>query len=330
MRFAARFGSALCLALCLALLTVPICGCGTMTNPWEGETAPKRVIVTIPALASFVYAVGGDQVAVKCLCLEHGPHEYKADMRDAAMFRQADLFLSVGLTLDDSFADPLYRQARNPKLPHIKVGKKISPELLMELDHDHDHDHGDHHHHHHHGTYDPHLWLGIPEAIAIVEVIAKELSNIDEANASLYEENAKMFVSQLNDLKAYGEKMLEGKKNKRIVSFHESFGYFARGFGLKVAGVIEAAPGDEPTPGHLAKIIKLCKDPNKPVALITVEPQYSAGSAKKVSEALEGKVPLVQVDPLETGSLQEIKTEGGQWYLKRMETNLKAIADKLP
>jgi ABC-type Zn uptake system ZnuABC Zn-binding protein ZnuA len=66
------------------------------------------------------------------------------------------------------------------------------------------------------------------------------------------------------------------------------------------------------------------------VAVITVEPQYSAGSAKKVSEALEGKVPLVQVDPLETGSLKDLKTEGGKWYLKRMESNLKALADKLP
>lgn len=315
-----------------ALFLLGLCGCGTMTDPWEGETAPKRVVVTIPALASFVHAVGGENVAVKCLCLEHGPHEYKADMRDAAMFRRADLFLSVGLTLDDKFADALYAHARNSKLPHVKVGKKISTDLLMELEHDHhhDHDHGDHHHHHDHGTYDPHLWLGIPEAIEMVQVIAKELSAVDEANTSTYEKNAKDYISKLNQMKALGEKMLEGKKNKRIVAFHESFGYLARSFGLKVAGVLEQAPGDEPTPGHLAKIIKLCKDPNKPVAIITVEPQYSAGSAKKVSEALEGKVPLVQVDPLETGSLKDIKTEGGKWYLNRMEKNLKAIAKDLP
>jgi len=317
-------------ALWLAVLTFPLHGCGTMNDPWEGETAPKRVVVTIPALASFVYAVGGEQVAVKCLCLDHGPHEYKADMRDAALFRRADLFLSVGLTLDDSFADPLYKQAGNSKLPHVKLGKKIPVKMLLELDHDHDHDHGDHHHHHHHGTYDPHIWLGIPEAIALVEAIAKELSTIDQENASIYEKNAKQFINKLQELQATGEKLLQGKKNKRIVAFHESFAYFARSFGLTVAGAIESAPGDEPTPGHLAKVIKLCQDANKPVALITVEPQYSAGSAKKVSEALEGKVPLVQVDPLETGSLKEIKSEGGQWYLKRMETNLKAIADKLP
>jgi ABC-type Zn uptake system ZnuABC Zn-binding protein ZnuA len=303
-----------------------------MTDPWEGETGRKRVVVTIPALASFVNAVGGDNIAIKCLCLDHGPHDYKADSRDAALFRRADLFLSVGLSLDDNFADSLYSLARNNKLPHVKLGKKIPKKMLLELehDHDHDHDHGDGHHHHHHGTYDPHLWLGIPEAIELVNAIAAELSKIDEENAKTYQKNALDYVAKLNALKADGLAKFENKKNKRIVTFHDSFGYFARTFGLNVAAAMETAPGDEPSAGYLAKIVKICKDETKPVSLITVEPQYSTGSAKKVSEALGGKVPLVTVDPLETASLEELKTEGGQWYLKRMEQNIQKLADALP
>ena len=75
---------------------------------------------------------------------------------------------------------------------------------------------------------------------------------------------------------------------------------------------------------------KLCKDADKPVGAITVEPQYAQGSAKKVSDAVEGKVPLVTVDPLETAEPKELKEEGSTWYLTRMEKNYKKLADALP
>jgi hypothetical protein len=40
-------------------------------------------------------------------------------------------------------------------------------------------------------------------------------------------------------------------------------------------------------------------------------------------------VPQVTVDPLETADLEELKKEGAEWYLTRMEKNLKALADVL-
>ncbi|MGL4554249.1 MAG: metal ABC transporter substrate-binding protein [Gemmataceae bacterium] len=318
------------LPVVLAVLSFAASGCGTMIDPWEGEKGRKRVVVTIPALASFVRAVGGDDIAVRSLCVTTGPHGYKADSRDAAQFRRADLFLSVGLSLDDTFADALYALARNTKLPHIKLGQRVEKKMLLEMKHDHGHDHGHEGHHHHHGKYDPHLWLGIPEAIQMVTVIGTELGKIDEANAEAYVKNAANYVEKLKALQEEGVKKLAGKKVKRIITFHDSFSYFARTFGMQVAEAMEVSPGDEPSPGHLAKIVKLCKDPLAPIGAITVEPQYAEGSAKKVSEALGGKVPLVTVDPLETADVEELRKDAGRWYLKKMEANVTKLADALP
>src|SRR5262245_51606633 len=133
----------------LAVVAFTSSGCGEAVNPWGGEKGRKRVVVTIPALASFVKAVGGeDDVAVKSLCMNTGPHEFKADSRDATLFRGADLFLSVGLSLDDNFSDKLYALARNSRLPHIKVGQRIPKKMLLEMEHEEEHGHEGHHHHH--------------------------------------------------------------------------------------------------------------------------------------------------------------------------------------
>jgi ABC-type Zn uptake system ZnuABC Zn-binding protein ZnuA len=316
----------------LAVVAFAVSGCGVITPAWEGEKGRKRVIVTIPALASFVKAVGGeDDVAVKSLCMTTGPHEFKADSRDAALFRGADLFLSVGLSLDDSFSDKLYALARNTRVPHVKVGQRIPKKMLMEMEHEEEHGHGHEGHHHHHGKYDPHIWLGIPEAIEMVKVIEEELSKIDEANAETYAKNARVYIGKLKAVQEDGLKLLEKKKKPmRIISFHDSFQYFARAYGMKIAATMEVSPGDEPSPGHLAKITKLVKNDKEPIGAITVEPQYAEGSAKKVSDAVGGKVPLVHVDPLETADPEALKKDGARWYLKRMETNISKLAEALP
>jgi ABC-type Zn uptake system ZnuABC Zn-binding protein ZnuA len=127
--------------------------------------------------------------------------------------------------------------------------------------------------------------------------------------------------------------MLADKKNKRIVSFHDALGYFSRTFGIEVADVIELGPGDEPTAKHLAELVELCRNKEKPVAAITVEPQYpKSSSAAVVQKELTAKgvaIELVTVDPLETADPVELKKEGAGWYEARMRQNLKALADVL-
>ena len=259
-----RLAAALVLVLGVALVTlVGIPGCTPATDPWEGETGTPRVVVTIAPLYSFVKGVMGKQGSVKCLCTTTGPHHRLADPRDARLLHKADAIFSVGLELDERFTDSLVLVARRKDLPYVKLGEKLPKEMLRELTHDEDeHDAKHKHaagHHHEHGSEDPHVWLGVPEAIAMVEVIRKELVGMDEAHKDDYNKNAEKYTAALKKLQADGLAMLKDKKVKRIVSFHDALGYFARTFDLNIAGVIEQGPGDEPTPGRLAELVKLCQ-----------------------------------------------------------------------
>lgn len=324
-------------SLGLALMAIASPGCGTSGDPWSGETAPVRVVVTIPALESMVRAVGGERVAVRSLCTREGPHGYKADTADLALFARAHLFLAVGLSLDDTFATDLFVRSRRGKegLKYVKVGQLLPADRIRKMEH------GtcpEGHEGHSHGKHDPHVWLGIPEARLLAGLIQSHLAEADPDGAAEYKKNAAAFQAELDSLMDEGKKKLGGKKAS-LITFHDSFGYFANAFGLHVAAVMEVTPGDNPDSHFLKKIAEVALELEKggehpPVRAITVEPQYEKGSVSLLHKQLQAQglksIEVVTVDPLETGEPAELRKEGGGWYVQRMRANIEALARALP
>jgi zinc transport system substrate-binding protein len=315
-------------------------GCTAVRDPWLDVPGEPRILVTVPPVYSLARGVAGDRAAVVCLCTTKGPHDYRLNYRDARWLDRGDVFFEVGLQLDNTFSDPLpdlaHRQKGLGPLHHVNLGERLREKNLVLPMAEHDEkEHGKEEgkEHHHHGKYDPHVWMGVEQAIAIVEIIRDELVAADAEHAKEYKHNADNYIKELKKLHADGRKTFAQKKVKRIVSFHDALQYFAKSFGLEIADVIEMVPGDNPTPGRLKKLIEVCSDPKKPVGAITVEPQYpETTSARKVREELEHKgetIPLVTVDPMETADEKELEAEGKDWYVARMRRNLEALASEL-
>ncbi len=336
------------LVVAAVALTSILPGCSRSTPVWRDRGTP-RVVVTIPALDNFVRNVGGEHVGVVCLCTTQGPHHYQYNAQDAILLREADLFFAIGLSLDDKFADPIQIESHNPHLHYIKLGDKLREDdekrkekLLLRLpEHEEqgkeeEHEHG-HDHEHEHGDFDPHIWLGIPQAIALVEIIREELTKIDPNHATDYDQNATKYIQKLKDLHAYGKEHLKDKKNRKIIAFHESLGYFAKSFDVDIVDVLEINPGAEAGQAHMVKLAKECKE--KDVRVIAVEPQYpTETSAKLLRDAMKDKdkeIAFVEIDPLETVAKKDLKDDekelkNPEWYDKKMRENLDNLAKSLP
>jgi ABC-type Zn uptake system ZnuABC Zn-binding protein ZnuA len=321
-------------------------GCSRSTTVWRDRGSP-RVVVTIPALDNFVRNVGGEHVGVVCLCTTQGPHHYQYDTQDAILLREADLFFAIGLSLDDKFADPIQTESHNPHLHYVKLGDKLrdgdekrKEKLLLRLPEHEEHgkeEKHEHGHEHEHGDFDPHIWLGIPQAIALVEIIRDELKRADPNHAGDYDKNAANYIQKLNDLHAYGKERLKDKTNRKIIAFHESLGYFAKSFDVDIVDVLEVTPGAEASQPHMVKLAKECKE--KDVRVIAVEPQYpTETSAKILRGAMKDKdkqIAFVEIDPLETAEKSDLKADekelkSSQWYEKKMRQNLDNLAKSLP
>ncbi len=335
--------------LIVATMALASCwlGCSRSTPVWSSRKGPPRVVVTIPALDNFVRSVGGDHVGVVCLCTAQGPHHYQYNAQDAILLREADLFFAIGLSLDEGFADKIQIESHNPRLHYVKLGDRLRDEdekrkekLLLRLPEHEEHgkeEEHEHGHDHEHGEFDPHIWLGIPQAVALVEIIRDELKKADPNNAGDYDKNAAKYIEKLNALHAYGKEQLKDKKNRKIIAFHESLRYFAKSFDIDIVDVLEVNPGAEANQAHMVKLAKECKE--KDVRVIAVEPQYpTETSAKLLRDAMKDKdkeITFVEIDPLETAEKKDLKDDekelkDPEWYDKKMRQNLDNLAKSLP
>src|SRR5262249_21602808 len=151
----------------------------------------------------------------------------------------ANLFLVNGLGLDDTFTERLKNSAGNLKLRYVEVGEAIPHDQLRKLseaERQHDHGADGHGHAHSHGTHDPHVWLGIPEAIHMVQRIRNELKKADPARAAQYDSNAKTYIDKLEKLQEDGKALLKEIKpeDRKLITMHDSLYYFARTFGVDI------------------------------------------------------------------------------------------------
>lgn len=170
------------------------------------------------------------------------------------------------------------------------------------IDHDHENEHNhDHEHQHDEDTMDvnnkvidPHFWTDPITVKAMLDNLVDTLVVIDPDNAVHYKANAELFKNRLVLLAKQVGTILEDVKGKPVFLFHPSFRYLLNRFGLVYAGAIETAPGKEPSPKYLEKIIKEINDKN--AKAIFTEPQLSRKPAEVIAEA--AFVLLYELDPI--------------------------------
>jgi ABC-type Zn uptake system ZnuABC Zn-binding protein ZnuA len=319
------------LALLAALIPLLILGCGgstPATKPGDWPEGKPKVVVSFAPLYCFAASVAGDDATVRNVMTTTGPHDFSPTESDARLVSKADLFFVVGLGLDESKAELMKKGSGNEKLKIVELGEKIPEKQLCEGFCDHA-DHKDDPNHHH--DKDPHVWLSPDLAEVMVNAIRDELKAADPAHAAGYDQRAAAYVARLKQLKSDGQAMLRGKKDNRIVSFHDSLAYFAECFNLDIRGVLTQKPGQEPDARQMQKLIRICTDANKPTRVIAVEPQFStstSGETLRKDLAPKGvKNPvLVEIDTLETVKPDELAPD---WYEKKMRENLNRLSGAL-
>jgi ABC-type Zn uptake system ZnuABC Zn-binding protein ZnuA len=302
-------------------LAVFVAGCSDAKDPWGGKPTP-HVLVSVPPLYSFAKSVAGSHGDVRSICTTTGPHGYgeHVSINDNALLGHATRFFTVGLKLDDQFADAMVSATDKGNI-RVALGNKL-PEAMKLKDSE--------------GEADMHVWLGTPQAIAMVEMIRDELKAADPANKDDYDRNAAAYVTELEKLHDDGVQMLKDKKHRRLISFHESLGYFAKEFDIEIIDVIEDGPGVEPGAKKMLELVGRCAAEIKEHGrvVIAVEPQYpTSQSAAALKEALKKKgesydhVVLIEIDPLETAEAKDLSAD---LYVKTMRKNLEELAKNLP
>lgn len=248
----------------LLVLTLALSACtpaATSTPPpAAGQPQPFQVVATTSIVADVVKNVGGERVSVTTLLpIGSDVHTYEPTPQDLAKVADAQLVFVNGAGLEE-FLNVLIENAGSADRV-VEVSHGI--ELKDFGAHDHEHgDEGEDHAHegedHAHEGGDPHTWTD-PNLVKIwVENIRAALTAADPAGEAAYRANAEAYLKQLDEIDAWIREQVAQipLENRKLVTDHLLFGYFAERYGFEQIGAI--IPGystaAQPTAQEIAAI----------------------------------------------------------------------------
>ncbi len=231
------------------------------------------VVATINPIADIARNIAGIDAIVKTV-LPPGanPHAFELTPREVVDLKDADLIFAVGQGVDN-WASTLASNLTQAKLMSVNKNINLIPG-------------------------DEHYWLTAQNGKIIARNIAQAFIEKDPANKKNYEANLSAYEKRLDQADAQIKFNLTGLKNKKIITHHNAWNYFAKAYGLTVLGSVESSEGKEPTPNDLARLSALAKKNN--IKYIYIEPQLSEQVV--VSFAKDNNLKIMAIDDIGTGS----------------------------
>jgi zinc/manganese transport system substrate-binding protein len=244
-----------------------------------------RVVTTTQDTRSIAQTIGGNKVDVFAIATGYqNPHFVDPKPSYIIKLANADLFVTLGLDLENSWSVPLLTSSRNVKIQKGSAGYVDASigVTLMQVPSSINRAEGDIH------IYgNPHYWLDPLNGKIIARNICNGLEKISPENKTFFEANLKAFNDQLDlKLKSWIAAMASFKGSK-IIAYHNEWCYFENRFGLQIVDFLEPKAGIPPTPSQLIKIIKEVKE-NK-IKVIISSPYFTTSSSDIVSKQTEAK-----------------------------------------
>lgn len=264
--------------------------------------APLRVVTTTEDLAAIAREVGGPLVEVESLARgTQDPHFLEA--RPSLMLKasRANLFIEVGAELEIGWAPPLLIGARNPAIQpgapgFLDVSNNID---LLEVPTGRvDRSQGDVH-----ALGNPHYQLDPENGKMIAQSIAKKLVILLPNQSETISQNLKEFNHRLDEAIIRWKAQMKPYEGTKVVTYHKSWSYLAKRFGLNVIDYVEDKPGIPPSPSHINQLIAVMKQ-EKP-KLIIMEPWFSHSIPDLLTRETGVKVLVL---PPSVGGIEGVKT----------------------
>ena len=245
-----RISPASTLVVAFVVLAIAACGSGTESagpGASSAQVTPGadalKVVTTTTVFADIVQNIGGNRVAATSIVPAGvGPEDYEPKPDDARKLADAKLIVSNGVGLDD-FLGKLLASGTGGQTPHLVLGDGI-PVLTVD------------------GEANPHFWLD-PTLVKqyYLPAIAAKLTELDPSGKATFDANVASYGAQLDTLDTELKAKIDTipAANRKLVTFHDAFPYFARHYGFELVGVILDNVGQDPSAADLAALVQKVK-----------------------------------------------------------------------
>jgi ABC-type Zn uptake system ZnuABC Zn-binding protein ZnuA len=214
----------------------------------DTSSCSLHVVTTVSPITNIVQNIGGEHTCVTGIVPEGtNSHTFEPAPSDAAFMADADVVFLNGLHLEEPTRD--LAEANVPDgVPIVALGEQtITPdEYIYDFSFPRSA-----------GAPNPHLWTDPLYAGRYAEIVKEELARLDPANAQDYEVNERAFADRIDRLDALARRVTATvpPDNRKLLTYHDSFPYFAREYGWDVIGAIQPSDFSDPTPQEVAALI---------------------------------------------------------------------------
>ena len=239
----------------------------TMLSPSMALAKPK-VVTTFTVIADMARNVAGDAADVDSITKPGAEiHNYQPTPRDILKARKADLVLWNGLNLERWFEKFLANLAG---VPSVTVSDGVTPLSIGGGPYE--------------GKPNPHAWMSPDNALIYVENIRKGLTEVDPANAAVYDANAKAYAEKIKaEIEPMRAELARLPDNERWLTTSEgAFSYLARDFGLKELFLWPVNADQQGTPQQVRHVIDMVRETH--IKAVFSESTISDKPARQVAE----------------------------------------------
>lgn len=277
-----------------------------------------RAVASFSILADWVRNVGGEITDVASIVPADGDtHTFDPNPATVAEIADARVIFAIGAGFEGWLGRIV--TASGTDAPLIEVSEGLH---LIAGDEDHDHGHDDDH-----GDHDPHIWGDVANAIASVGTIREALTHADSDEAGVFRKNADAYIAELETLDAWIRAQVATlpADRRKLVTSHDTFGYYARAYGFEIIGTALGSFSTEmgdPSARDIARLIDEIKASGVPA----IFSENIVNPALMQSIANEAGVTLAP--PLYSDALGQPGSDGDT-YIHMMEYNTRTIVDAL-
>lgn len=296
----------------ILLISLLLMGCATQ----DADDGRLNVVTTVSPITNIVHNIAGDHVDLTGIVPEGtNSHTYEPAPSIAVTMSQADIIFINGLNLEL----PSLRLAE----ANLKDGAEIvllgeqtiAPDQYVfdfsfpEAD----------------GNPNPHLWTHPLLALDYAAIVRDTLSERDPDHAESYQANYDAFAERIATLDAAIEATTASipAENRKLLTYHDSFAYFAPYYGYEVIGAIQPADFSEPSARELAELITQLREESVPAIF------GSEVFPSTVLDQIAREADVSYVDTLRDDDLPGQVGDVEHSYVGLMVANMKTMASAL-
>ncbi len=226
---------------------------GEATLGWSDEldddNGKLNVVTTVAPISSIVRNIGGTRIDLYGIVPDGtNSHTFEPAPSDARILSQADIVFVNGLDLELPTMELAAANLREGA-EIVSLGEQTISQDEWVFDFSFPEEEG---------SPNPHLWTNPPYAQRYAEIVAETLSARDPDNADYYAENLTRYSAALDKLDAAITEAVESvpEQNRKLLTYHDSWAYFAPRYGFVVIGAAQPSDFSEPSPREVAALIE--------------------------------------------------------------------------